>query len=73
MFSLAGVPKDVALSLSLVYLSVIYLVSLIGGLFLIMRTMKVYHVTEIKEIFIKTGNKRKDQNTEKPPGNDSDK
>ncbi|MBT8367484.1 MAG: flippase-like domain-containing protein [Deltaproteobacteria bacterium] len=40
MFSMAGVPKYAALSVSLVYLSVIYLVSLIGGFFLILRSVK---------------------------------
>jgi uncharacterized protein (TIRG00374 family) len=40
MFSLAGVPKDIALGISLIYLSVILLVSLSGGFFLILRIVK---------------------------------
>ena len=51
MFSMAGVPKDAALGVSLIYLSVIYLVSLLGGFFLILRSVKTYRYQKTTGFF----------------------
>lgn len=63
VFSMAGVPKDTALSVSLVYLSVIYLVSLIGGFFLIMRNVKIYYNAHFKVLVNEALEKKKDRDS----------
>lgn len=50
-FSVAGVPTDVALSVSLIYMSITYLVSLIGGFLMILRNTKIAEMTKIKNDF----------------------
>jgi len=51
IFSMAEVSTDVSLSISLIYLSITYLVSLIGGLFLIFRGTKIDKLTIVKKDF----------------------
>jgi hypothetical protein len=55
---IAGMPKYVALRGSLICLSVIYFVSLIGGIFLNVRSVKMYPEHEINVDFLRTRDKR---------------
>lgn len=48
IFSMAGVSTDAALSISLIYLSIMYIVSLTGGLLLIFRGIKISQMQKIE-------------------------